>query len=333
MGAIPVGFSIDSTLLPVGPCGPQGLPGAVGATGPQGPAGSLSAPIGTVSLADYMNARYGVGLWSQRTGVGIGTDIGLALVDALTYLRATYGRGKVIIPPGSWLMNTAPTADQYSGHQIEGFGSQSSLVFWNSNTGSPFSFSGGGGYTGGGLKGIGIQLEAGYPTSTATAILMQGNATYQPDQMEFRDIYCSAQGASYWYNGFYANGCARTSPQGIRVCDISNAQMFRCANAGWYLSNAVQWTLNNVGVYVGAGSGNNFYLAGGGSPSTNSTQVYINGLACSNDLNITNCTRFDIKGGANTVSTSASATNGFLSVIKPGALIGAFGPNVTAFFN
>lgn len=324
---IPVGLTIDPALLPVGPKGDKGDQGI------PGPAGTGGSTYGIVSLTDFMTSHYGCTTWTQRTGIGLGTDIGPALIDALTYLRTTYGRGKVIIPPGTWLMSTAPTADQYSGNQIEGFGSQASKIVWNSNTGCPFSFSGNGGYTGGSLKGIGLMLESGFPSSTATAITMQGNATYQPDQMEFSDLYVSAIGTSLWYNGFYANGSARTSPQGIRVCNISNVQVFCCSNTGWYINNAVQWTLNNVGVYVGQGSGNNFYLSGNGAALTNSTQVYINGLACSGDLNVTNCIRFDIRGETNTVSAATSANYGFINVIKGGALNGAFGPNVTAVFN
>lgn len=318
---VPINFTVPDSMLIAGPQGLQGLPGVSGAS------------PGTVSLTDYMNSHYGVGLWTQRTAAGVGTDIGPALVDALVYLRSTYGRGKVIIPPGSWLMTTAPTAAQYAGHQIEGFGSQASLIFWNNGSGTPFTFSGGGGYTGGCLKGIGIMLESGFPTSTAVAIVMQGDPTYQPDQMEFNDLYISAMGASYWYNGFYANGSTRTSPQGIRVCNISNVQVFRCSNTGWYLNNIVQWTLTNVGVYVGSGSGNNFYIAGGGSALTNSIQVYITGLACSGDLNMTNCTKFDVRGSTATVSTATTANYGFVNVVKSGALAGSFGANVTTAFN
>lgn len=282
---------------------------------------------GIVNLDDYMDSYYGAGAWTGRTGIGTGSDIGPALINALNAIRSSTGRGKVIFAPRTYLMNTAPTADQYSGIQLEGCGSQASKVVWNSNTGCPFSYSGNGGYTGGGIKGIGLLLEDGYPSSMANGITLQGNATYQPDQMEFSDIYMSAIGSSYWYNGFFAYGNARTSPQGIRVCNIANLQVFKCRNTGIYISNAVQWTVSNVGVYVGSASGNNFYLGGGGTPLTNSVQAYIYGLACSGDLNLTNCTKFNISGSTNTVSCATSADYGDVSVVRGGALNGSFGPN------
>lgn len=283
---------------------------------------------GIVNLDDFMNSHYGAGNWTQRTGVGIGTDIGPAMVDACNYLRSNFQRGRIMIPPETWLMNTAPTADQYSGIQIEGCGSQASKIVWNSNSGASVSFSGGNGYTGGGVKGIGIFLEDGYPSSTSVGIALQGSATYQPDQMEFSDVYMSTIGSSYWYNGFFAYGAARTSPQGIRVANVSNLQVFRCSNTGIYLSNIVQWTMNNIGIYAGSGSGNNFYLAGGGSASTNSVQTYITGLACSGDLNLTNCTKFFINGSTNTVSCNSSADYGDLSLVKSGTQNGSFGAHM-----
>jgi hypothetical protein len=205
----------------------------------------------TVHLTDYMNSHYGIGAWAQRTAVGNGTDIGPALVDALTYIRSQSGRGEVVIDAGNWEETTAPKAAQLSGIYIKGLGSQASLIFYNANSGSPLSWSGANGYTGGGTSGRGILLEAGYGNSSATAITLQGDATYQPDQTEFNDLYITALGNSYWYNGFFAFGNARTIPQGIRVGYVTNVQIFRCWNTGWYLSNIVQWTFDNIGAYVG----------------------------------------------------------------------------------
>lgn len=282
---------------------------------------------GCVVLTEFMDARYGAGNWTPRTAVGVGTDIGPALADALDYLRANFGRGVVAIPPGLWRMVNAPSAAQWSGNYCEGLGSQASIIVYDNDSGSPFAFSGAGGYTGGGIRGLGILLEDGHPTSTAQIIRLQGDSTYQPDQMEFRDIYASAIGSSYWYDGFYAYGNARVAPQGIRVADLRNIQIFRCRNTGAYLSNIVQWTIDNVGIYAGQGTGNNFYIAGGGTPSTNSIQVYVRGLSCANELNLTNCSKWTVTGSVHHVACDPTANYGDLFVIKSSAQLGVFGAN------
>lgn len=286
----------------------------------------------TVNLTDFMDSRYGAGSWSQRTGVGIGTDIGPALSDALNYLRTNCGRGKVIIPSGTWLMTNPPTSDQYSGNYIEGYGSQASLVVYNANSGSPFSFSGNNGYSGGGIRGVGILLEDGYPTSTAQGISLRGNATYQPDQTQFNDIYMSAIGSSYWYDGFFAYGNDRVTPQGIRVGYVTDLQVFRCRNTGIYLSNIVQWVVDNVGIYVGQGTGNNMYLAGGGTSLKNSIQVDLRRIAVSGDLNLTNVTKFFITGSANSVVGGSSADIGYICMACSFPLSGSLGSHVTTIF-
>ena len=280
---------------------------------------------GTVSLVKYLDARHGVGVWTQRTGVGTGTDIGLALTDALVDIRAAYGRGRVIIPSGTWLMTTPPSAADLSGNYLVGLGSQASKIVYNANTGAAFSFSGAGGYTGGGLLGLGIFIESGFAGSSAYAIKLEGDATYQPDQTIFEDLYITALGTSTWYRGFQAFGNARTSPQGIRVCDINNVQIFSCNNLGVYLSNIVQFMISNVGVYTGTGGGNDFYIAGGGAANTNSVQVYAYGLQISGDFNIQNATKWQINGSTATITTAATANYGDLFMIKSGALNGAFG--------
>lgn len=288
-----------------------------------------SVQYGVAHLTDYMDSHYGVGLWTPRTGIGAGSDAGLAIIDALADIRTTTGRGKLIIDPNTWLINTAPSADDYSGIEIEGSGSQASLVVYNASSGSPFSFSGNNGYTGGGVKGIGILLESGIPiTNTTIGIYLAGNSSYQPDQMAFEDIYMSAIGGnSYWNNGFQMYGNARTAPQGIRVGTVKNMQIFNCHNTGFYASNAVQWSFDNIGIYTGyqGGTGNNCYIAGGGSASTNSTQIDIRGLICSGQLNLTNCSKFHISGTVGSIAAATSADYGMLDVINSGAFSGSLG--------
>lgn len=280
MTVINAQITLDVPPGPQGPQGPQGLPGSGG------------LPY-VADLAAFMTSHYGVG-WTQRSGVGLGTDIGPALMDACAFLRANYGRGIISITPGSWLMSTALTPEELSGHTIVGVGSQGSKVIWNSDGGIPFHWSGANGYTGGGMRGVGILLEDGHPNSTAYGILAQGDAIYQPDQMMFEDIYLTALGNSYWFNGFQIYGNARTSPQGVRIGDITNLQIFRCRNAGFYGSNMVGWSGRNIGCYVGQGGGNTFYVAGGGTPSTNSTNCDFDLVSAT--LNVANVSNVKING-------------------------------------
>ena len=264
----------------------------------------------TVNLVDFMNARYGANAWSYRTGVGIGTDAGPAINDALQYIRTNFSRGTLLIPPtGIFLINTPINATLLAGNNILGYGSQASKVVYNVNNSTAFNFTGSGGFTGGGIKGLGILLEAGIGTnfatgkrySTTNAINLQGDTSFQPDQMVFSDLYVSAISAagydtSYWNNGLQIYG-VRVSPQGIRVGQWDNIQLFNNYNAGIYIYNGVQHSFNNIGIYTGENNGNNCYITGGGAANTNSTQINMQNLTVSGELNLTNSTRVTINGG------------------------------------
>lgn len=246
-------------------------------------------------LSDLMDQQYGAGQWTQRTGVGQGTDIGPALQLGLQALRVQgSGRGKIKIDSGGWLMTIPPGPALLSGNYLEGEGSQASVIFYNQPSSAAFWFSGAGGYTGGGLRGLGVVLERGMGASNAYGILLQGDAVFQPDQTEFEDIYLTAQNNDYWFTGFEAYGNARVSPQGIRIAKLENVQVFNCRNAGFYLSNVVGWTLNGIGAFVGAGGGNNIYVTGGGSGPTNS--VHVQGENVIGTLVVNNCSDVVLNG-------------------------------------
>lgn len=248
-----------------------------------------------LDLRDLMDARYGAGGWTQRTDIGVGTDIGPAIADGVATLRVTMPlkRGKILVPPGQFMMATSPC--DLSGISIEGVESQASVIVYNNAAGAAFSWSGAGGYTGGGMKGISLLLESGLGDTGAYGILLKGDATFQPDQTEWEDIYMSAiGGSSFWWTCFNADGSARvpnpkSSLQGVRVSALKNLQLFNSRNVPFYGANLVQWTLENVGVYTGKGqNGNSIMITG------NSTHVYgqgVNGL-----LNITNTIDVMING-------------------------------------
>ena len=396
----PTGLTGIGATGPTGPAGPAGGPtgptGSTGPTGPTGPTGAASTVAGptgptgpagtnpnsaTVNLIDFMNARYGAGSWSYRSGVNTGTDAGPAINDALQYIRTNFSRGTLIIPPnGIFLVNTAISSTYLAGNNIVGYGSQASKIVYNVNSSNAFNFTGAGGYTGGGIQGLGIFLEAGVGTvftshssfrgtgsisgsiltitataagqldvgdtiygtgvasgttitaygtgsggngtysvnasqtvgstqigtlsgksySTTNAINLQGDATYQPDQMVFFDIYISAivapgYNTSYWNNGLQIYA-VRTTPEGARVGQWSNLQLFNNYNAGIYIYNAVQHSFSNIGIYTGQNTGNNCYITGGGTSLTNSTQLNFQNLSIGGELNLTNAIRCTING-------------------------------------
>lgn len=278
--------------------------------------------IACPQLSSVMDEVYGPGQWTQRTTEHSGTDIAPAIK------RAISGFGEVCIDRGAWSLKTPLSADQLSGAVVRGVSSQASRVFYQRPDGAAFSFSGAGGRTGGGLHGLAILLEDGYGPSSAVAVHLAGDSQFQPDQMMFSDLYITAVGSSYWWAGFYVHGNARTAPKGIRVGSVNNVQVFRAHGLGFWLSNIVQWSLTNIGVYAGAGGGNNLYLAGGGTAVTNSELVTISAAAISGQLNITNTTRFDVSASCQSIGTMPNAAIGrVLALSCP--VIGVFGPGVS----
>jgi|SRR6185369_3895522 hypothetical protein len=233
-----------------------------------------SNPPNILDLRDLLDARYGVGLWTQRTGTGVGTDIGPAICDGLTTLKSQFFGGKIFIPPGIWLLNTPIPASLLSGSIIYGLHSQASIIVFNNAGNAAFSFNGSGGATGGGMHGLGILLESGLGNTNSYAILLSGDTVRQQDQTEWRDLYITAWGgSSYWWDAFHIDGTARSHPQGVRVGTMDNVQLFNCRNLPCYIGNAVQWTLSNVGAYTSIGPYGNTIMIGGGT-----THLYGTGI-------------------------------------------------------
>lgn len=262
------------------------------------------------NLYDQMNSHYGVGGWSFYTTAGTGTDIGPALAECITTFASYRSRGIIYVPSrGTWALSTANT--DVSGAMIQGDGSIASLIVFQSSTGAAFWWKGTGGKTWGGIKGISMLLDSTIGASSATAYLFQGDATNQPDQCEMDDIYTSSLGGSTWNTGLSFNGELRTSPQGIRICDIRNVQLFQNTNAGASFRNVVGFTITNLGVYTGSGTGNTIFISGGGTASTNSIQITMMNVI-STDLNVTNASRFFLFGWGSTVTVATSATKGII---------------------
>jgi len=252
------------------------------------PAAQAQTPTssGVYHLTACLDSHYGAGNWTPRTGIGVGTDIGPALSDCVTAIRNTTGRGRIYIDPGIWLLTTSPPT--FTGIQLEGYGSQASVVVYNSGAGVAFRYIAASPcFTGGGMRGIGILLESGFGNSAAYAIELKGNSVCQPDQTVWEDLYISAVGrASYWWDIFHLDGTARTAPQGVRVGSMHNIQLFKAHHTGLYMANAVQWDLVNVGIYTGIGTGNDVWLYGAGTRSTNSAHINAIGLNYAGKLHL-----------------------------------------------
>lgn len=277
-------------------------------------------------LSNAMDKVYGAGNWQMRSAPGDGTDIAPAVISTLM------AHGELCIDRGDWSIKTQIPTEVLSGAVIRGVSSQASKVFYQRSDGAAFHFSGAGGETGGGLHGLAIILDSGYGYTSAVAVKLMGDSLYQPDQMMFSDLYITSVQDSYWFSGFYAHGNYRTSPKGIRAVNIENVQVFKSHGIGVWLSNIVQWSIKNIGVYVGIGAGNNLYVAGGGSYLTNSELVSISAASISGQFNITNVTRFDFSASCQSVATMANASIGRVFVMSC-PVIGAFGPNVSVLSN
>lgn len=277
-------------------------------------------------LRDFMDLRFGAGAWTYRTGVNTGSDAGLAINDALQALRTRYTRGKLIIPPsGQWLVKTALDPLYLGGHQIEGMGSQASqLVYAPLGAGAMFAYDGSA--TGGGLRGLGVLLESGLGNSNATFLLQRGDAVKQPDQMEFDDIYVTAFAGSYWYDGWLVDGQARTSPQGVRTCHATNIQLFCCHHMGAGFYNAQKFSVINLGIYAGTGTGNALYISGNAASFSTVTQdCTFSNVTVSGDLNLTASRNVTVQGKVGTITGGATFDEYDIFVKSGAALAGTLG--------
>ncbi len=216
----------------------------------------MTQPAYELDLRDLLDAYYGPGAWLQRSmSPHSGSDIVPAVNAGLQTLRTQFHEGGVIkVPPGLWRMRSGFNPAVLSSVRFEGVHSMASKLVYDCASGSPFYYNGAGGINGGGLKGLSILLEDTLGDSNAYGVMLKGDATYQPDQMMFEDLYItSVSGGSYWWDGFHVDGSARVPPlaEGCRVLDLHNVQIFRCRNLGLYMARAIQVSMLNVGLYSG----------------------------------------------------------------------------------
>lgn len=277
-------------------------------------------------LRDFLDMQYGVGGWTYRTAAHNGSDCTTAMNTALAAVRTRYGYGSVRVN-GAGIFKFASGIDPTAlrGMNIIGENPSSSQMVFDMNTGVAFNFNGSGGFNSGGLKNINVYIEDGYPASTTYGILLQGDATFQPDAMVFENLTFTRLGTtSFWYNGFICDASARTAPQGNRVCNLKNINIFTCRNIGAQFINAVQWSVDNFGVYVGSGVGNDVFIDGGGTTLTNTTQFDFRRFSIAGTLHLNNCQKVYLNGtaAAATANSTAVRCSGFL---EGTTLAGTFG--------
>lgn len=298
--------------------------------------GNLQDSVGCVSgptvcnLYNAMNHHYGVGGWTPYGGAGIGTDIGPALNDCITaFASNANGVGTIYIPAtNSWMLRT--NGIDFSGVTVMGDPSLTPIIY-NPTIGSTvaFSWKGTGGHTGGGIQNISLLLDSGLGATGDTALLFQGNSTFQPDESVIKHIYVTSEGgSSTWNSCLVYNGISRTAPQGVRVGILEDVQLFECNTVGASFTNIVQFSINNLGIYVSSGTGQNVVLAGGGSTLTNSIQVVMDNIISSNDTNITNSSRVFLRGWGLTLTVATSTTHSLL--YENATLVGTCGTGCTA---
>lgn len=292
--------------------------------------GALSTTSPTVcNLKNQMDAHYGAGGWTYRVGVGTGTDIGPAITDCKASFVAggSGGRGVIYVPATGWFALKTSSINS-SGITYAGDGSQASKIFYQLPNGNAFFWSGASGFSGGGMQDINIVVEDAQGATTATAILWQGSTTDQPGAMVLRSVYVNSGGTSTWGQCLTVDGSLKTTgAQGIRGAVIKDVQLFLCNNIGAQFNNAVQFTVENLGVYSSTGAGQDIFVAGGGvTGSSNSTQMTFSNVI-SRNLNITNADRIVVHGWGTQVQVAATLTHSFIWFA--GTQSGACGANCT----
>lgn len=271
----------------------------------------------TQDIRDWLDLRHGVGGWTYRTGVGTGTDCGLAANDALEYIHDTFDRGTLYWPGGGngdYLVQTALNSADLSGNYLEGDGPLASQITFDppSDSGTFAWWTAVGEYTGGGVRNLGILLEDGHAADPINSLRFDGSATEQPDSVHIEHVRIGVRGTSFWQSHPIFYGVDATSPQGIRVVSINNLTLFSAHTNGPGFFNVVQCVINDLNVNTGTGTGNDVTIGGGGASNTNSTQVFFNGIYTGGRLTITNCSKVYGYGGSASMTTGSSFTDGYV---------------------
>lgn len=265
----------------------------------------------TQDIRDFLDARHGVGGWTFRTAAHTGTDCGLAMNDALDYIKDNFGRGSLYFPGFGfdYLIQTVANPDLLSGVRIIGDGPVATSLCFDAVAGNLFEWNDANDYTGGGIENIGILLEDGAPTSDCGSLRFDGDATHAPSSSHVEHVRIGVRGNSFWARHPVWFGDEKFSPnsQGIRIVTIKDLQCFSSWSHGIEITNVVGLTIENMGTYTGSGNGNDITIAGtGASPDTRTTQAHVAGVFCGGVFRINNANK--ILGFVNAASTTLDNT-------------------------
>lgn len=259
---------------------------------------------------DYPPYEIDIRQWTDITpwNGSSGTDIGPIIDEISTYLKANYLRGTIKLPPLGFYIDQPPT--NLSGILLSGAQQQGTGIFFGNSSGTLFNITAAGGYTGGGLENFFVELLGGMGNSNAKAIVLNGDATYQPGSLTMKSLYITFAAGSLWDTLLSCDGSARTSPQGQRAAIFEDVQLFGSHNVGAYFKNAVAFSITNLGTYSGTGTGMDVHITGGGTSTTNTTQCSFRDLQCNGDLYVDNCLNIGFSGSVicNTAHLASSAT-------------------------
>lgn len=351
------GATPEEVLMPTGPAGDVGNDGlsayevavANGFIGTEGEwLESLVGAGGGDSLPDQTGKGLSVlttdgtdAKWSQRpfaidirewaeiepyTGGSSGTDVKGIIEGVADYLRTHFYRGKIILPPGKFRLDSGLDPAKMSGHMVEGAGQLSTFLVFMSSSGVCWRVSGADGYTGGGLKNVNLRLGPGMSSSSSYALYLKGDSDYQPSRYHVEKVEISSEDSGTWHTGVFLNGNDKTSgAQGIRHASLKDINVFNCNSNGFYLSNVVALYGENLNTSTGDGNGNDIRITGGGTTSSNSTGVCLYGIRSNGALRVDNCSEVDVRGYAGSIVRTNTANYVFGQMRAPGGISGSAG--------
>jgi hypothetical protein len=249
-------------------------------------------PDWRIEARKAMDDFYGAGNWSYRTAPGVGTDLGAALNAAMAAAKPTFERLEIIIPPtGKWRMTTPIAKPLITGNHIHGgAGPWGTLIYYDSD--EVFADIE---YTsdtseGGLMQDLIVVLEPNHPNGKSFVRMYAQSEAGAPGGYVFNRVRATADASSSWQYTFVAHGMVKQSPPGIRGLTIRDCMFFRARQAGFWGAGINQLVLDNVQFAVPAApGGTDLWIGGGGTPTTNSHNIALNGVVTIGASHLSNC--------------------------------------------
>lgn len=281
-----------------------------------------------IDARDAMDAHYGAGNWSYRTAPHVGSDLGVALNAAATAAKATYPRLDILIPPtGPWLQTTKFSGDVVTGNHLHGDGGVWGTEIHYDSDDHFFDI----GYTGDHLEGgmienLMVNLEEGHANGGVFLRVVAQDDTGAPGGYVFKHLRASTKDPlSSWLYSVAVHGMNKVSPaQGIRGFTMEECMMFCARVGGMWAAGINQAKFDNVAFAVPrAPGGADILIGGGGTPQTNSSSVYTNGLVTVGNISLANVD--SVVGNMKSSGLTVDGTVTHSGIIHSGAVSGAVG--------